>query len=689
MALYTFSTKPIYESMAQIRVDPSQQGSLGLEELMSQKFSADDDVRLQTEATILQSAAVCLQVIRELDLAHQANFAGKKMAAGIGSSDPVKMSPENREALLKRFRQDETIEVLTKTRVIEIRFRNPDPKLATDTVNAILDAYLQRNFQSRYEGTMQVSQWLAKQMQELKVDALAAQQKLADFQKERNLLGADEHDNIVSDRLRQLNQQLTDAEADRIVKEARYRLAKSGNPELVAAVVPSTTLQVLRTQEAELKAQNVQLDAKFGSAYPKVREVQAQLTGLNHAIAAEVANVGQRLQDEYLAAGKSENMLRGQLEAQKQEAFKLNESAVQYATLKHKVESSQDLYDTLQLKLKEAGVMAGLASADISIVDRGMIPSDPIFPKKMLMLPLGLFGGLFGGVVLAFVLESLDDTLQTSEEVEAVSSLPALAVVPLATPSHSQRNGGRSATPRLMEGGLAAVAAQQPDSMLAEAYRVVCNALLLASVDRPPRLLVVTSALTQEGKSITSCNLAIALAQRGNRVLLVDADLRRSTLEAQLGMEPKAICGLSSLLAGATEPEAVKKLVTGVPNLELIPAGPRTPCPAELLASNKMKSLLERWSAEYDHVVVNTAPVLFVADTLPLAAKADAVVLVVRSGQSRMKALTRMCDLLDRANAHVIGVIVNGADLKLKNYYLHPYHNHNYRSYCGDGNEIN
>jgi succinoglycan biosynthesis transport protein ExoP len=609
-----------------------------------------------------------MQVIKNLDLAHKVDFAGKKLVARIHSSDPIYMAPKDREELLKTFESNEKVEVLPKTRIIEIRYRSVDPKLATDTVNGILDSYLQRNFQSKYEGSMQVSNWLSKQMEELKTNAFRAQQRLADFQKQHDILGTDENNNIVTDRLRHLNQQLADAEADRILKEARYRLASSGNPELVAAVVPSTTLQVLRTQQAELKAQYAQLDSKFGSNYPKLVELQVQLKGLDQNINEELRNVGQRLREEFQAANDSETMLRQQFETQKQEAFKLNENAVQFETLKHEVETSQELSDTLQLKLKEAGLMAGLASADISIVDRGLVPSRPVFPKKILMLPLGLIVGLFGGVVVAFVLESVDDTLETSEEIESISALPALATIPLMKSRHFFDGNVKGSNQRLPRTGLGTIAVRYRGTLLAEAYQVVCNSVLLAAPEHPPRVLLVTSAVPGEGKSTTSCNLAISLAQRGGRVLLVDADLRRSTLNSLLALDSKPTAGLSSVLAGACESEAVSKPVPEVPNLEMISAGPRTPCPSQLLGSNKMNELLERWSTEYDHVVIDTAPVLFVADSVPLAAKADAVLLVVRSGRSTKKAFTRVRDLLHRANAHVVGVILNGVDIRLEQY---------------------
>jgi capsular exopolysaccharide synthesis family protein len=690
-ALYTFLKKPVYESAAQIQIDPSQRGSLGLDDIISQKLSSGDfDSRLQTQVKILQSDTVSMQVIKNLDLAHKEAFAGKKLAASIRVSDPLKMNPDDRDALLEIFKNSEIIEALPKTQMIGIRFRSTDPELATNTVNAVLSAYVQRNFESRYQGTMQVSEWLSQQMQDIKADASKAQRELADFQKQNDILGTDEKNNIITDRLGQLNQQLMDAEADRIAKEARYRLASTGNPELVAAVVPSTTLQILRTQEADLKAQYAQLDAKFGSGYPKVRELQAQLARLSKAIAEEIGNVEQRLHDEFLAAAKSEDMLRKRFDTQKQEAFRLNESAVRYATLRHEVESSQALFDTLQLKLKEAGVTAGLASADINIVDRGKVPAHPVLPRKALNLALSLFGGLLGGFILAFVMESLDDTLQTSEQVEVVSSLPVLAVVPQFATSH---NGSNGAAPLLPGAGLGIMSLQRPQSQFADACRAVCSSFLLSSVDRRPRLLIVTSAMPAEGKSVISCNLAISLAQRGGRVLLVDADLRRSSLHKQLNLD--RTLGLSSVLIGATESDAVQNPLAEVPNLYVLPAGPRPPSPVEMLASDKMRQFLKRWATEYDYVVVDTAPILPVIDTLPLAAAADAVILVVRSGWSRNTALIRMRDQLHRANAHISGVVVNGIDLKLEHYYSdssrygYGYSKSNYRNYYQESDANN
>jgi len=280
-----------------------------------------------------------------------------------------------------------------------------------------------------------------------------------------------------------------------------------------------------------------------------------------------------------------------------------------------------------------------------------------------------------------FALESFDDSMRTSEEVEAAASIPALATIPLVTRRTLRKDMRKH---QMGMGGLGTMAAQRPASLMAESYRVLCNSLLLTAADRPPQLLVVASGFPSEGKSVSSCNLAITLAQRGSRVLLVDADLRRSTLMRQLGVEPGTTEGLSSMISGNCSSEAVRTPFPHLPTLDVIAAGPQTPWPAELLASKTMAELLEQWRAKYDHIVLDTTPILFFADTMPLAAKADGVLLVVLAGRSRRKAMTRTLDLLSRAKARVLGVIVNGVALEAE--YANSYVAY---GYCKREGELN
>jgi polysaccharide biosynthesis transport protein len=667
VAVYTFLKTPLYEGMARLQIDPGRSASLGLDD--SEKVASTDvDSRVKTEVTIIQSNTVAMQVIRALQLYAKPKFADQEMTS-IVLKDADELTASQRRRLLDKFNDSLTVKVIPNTQVVEIRFRNPDPTLATDAANSIIDEYMQRNFHTRVDGTAQLSQWLSRQMEEVRASTTGAQQKLAEFQKEHNLLGADESDNVVTNRLKQLNEELTQAEADRIVKEGRYRMARAGNPVLIDSAVPNTTLQVLRTQQADLQAQYAQLNAKFGGGYPKLRELQTQLDQVKSAIDNEGANIETRLANEYDAAAKAERMIRDDFEKQKEEAYRLNEHVAQYAILKHQVESGQQLYDTLQLKVKEAGITSGLNSSYVSVVDRAQLPDKPVEPRKALYLALGLGGGLFGGLVLGLILDSFDDTLRTSEEAEMVMALPELVSIPFLSPLAKKDHKQLSPANLLgLQGSeLNSISVLKPHCPGGEAYRALGSVILLSCLDNPPKVLVVTSAMAGEGKSTISCNLAAALAQRGRRVLLVDADLRSASIQKQLGMRSG---GTTVFATGATQYSRYQP-VKSLPTLHVVPTGFRPTDPQETLDTTRVKQLMEAWSVEYDHVIIDTPPVLLFADVLVMSARADCVLLVTRSGKSRAKASLRARDVLSRSGAHILGFVLNGAKHQ-EYYYEYP-----------------
>jgi capsular exopolysaccharide synthesis family protein len=655
VAVYTFSKTPVYEGVARLQIDPTRSSSLGLDE--AEKLAdADVDSRVKTEVEIIQSGTVATRVMNSLGLYANPAFAHKDTVKTAGITNFSQLSSSQQRRLLERFSEDLLVRVIPNTQVVEIRFRSTDPTLAATTANSIINEYMQRNFQTRVNGTSQISQWLSSQMEDIQAATAASQQQLANFQRENDLLGADESDNIVTDRLKQLNEELTQAEADRIVKEGRYRLALSGNPELIASAVPDTTLQVLRTQQADLQAQYSELSSKFGDGYPKLREISSQLASIDGEISNEGRNIAVRLANEYNAAAKSEGMIRNEFQKQKTEAFKLNENVSRYLILKHQVESGQHLYDTLQLKLKEADVSSGLNSSYISIVDHAEQPDKPVEPRKLLNLSLGLGGGLLGGLILGLIADSMDDTIQNSDGLEEVVALPELGSIPfLSVSNSSSRRALNGFGKRLPILGFRPISLMEPECQGAEAYRALCSVLLLSSMDNPPKVLVVTSAMAGEGKSTISSNLATVLARRGRRVLLVDADLRCSSLSSQTEQIP----GLSTMLTNPEAPTAGYLPSAELPNLRVIPAGARLAGTTEILASSRMQELLEIWGADYDHIIIDTPPVLPFSDGLLLASIADAVILVTRSGISRNRALVRARDMLSRSGANILGFVLN------------------------------
>ena len=655
-----------YEATARIEVSPVGTNSMGLDEVASRMLNpSDPTIQLQSAVAVIQSNTVALAVMQQTKLAERKDFAGRWIQPA--GTDVVNLTPKARDHLLRRFKKALKVDIVPKTDILTVQFRAKDPALAAEVVNATVSSYTERNFRTSYDSAAQVSNWLSAQMEDLKLKANQEQEKLATLQKKRGLIGVDEADNIVIDKLKDLNEQLTAAESDRIVKEARYRIAGSGNPELIASTIPEPTLQVLRQQQAQLRVDYAKLSTKFGNGYPKLAELGNEMAQVDSAISTELKNLAERYKNEYLAAASAEKMLHSKFEEQKQKAYDLNEGAAQYAILKHEVETSQDLYQTLQLKLKQAGIVAGLASANIGVVESGQIPSEPVDPNPPLDFALGIGCGLGLGLASALTMELLDTTVRDSEEVEALTALPILAEVP-------QLNSVAADVRRtfLRKRGIPAlrlVAHREPLSPAAESYRSLRTSLLVASSHRP-QVLAVTSSMPSEGKSLTSINLATVLAQQGAKVLLVDADLRQPSIHQafELIQEP----GLSDVLAGATSEPACAATSDLLPNLTVLTAGANCAAPVEALASESMAALLADWRQRFDYVVLDTPPISLFTDAVVLGSHADAVLLVARYGVTTKYALRHAVELLRRTNLNLAGVVLNGIDLRYESSYYHP-----------------
>ena len=662
---YVFIKDSRYEATASIEVSPVGTNSMGLDDAASHLLSpSDPTIQLQSAVTVLESNTVALAVMQQTKLAERKDFAGRWIQPP--ESDVANLTPEARDHLLRRFDKALKVEIVPKTDIITVRFRAKDPALAAEVVNATVSSYTERNFRSSYDSAAQVSNWLSAQMEDLKLKANNAQEQLAALQKKRGLIGVDETDNIVTDKLKDLNEQLTAAESDRIVKEARYRIAGSGNPELIASTIPEPTLQVLRSQQAQLRVDYAKLSTKFGDGYPKLAELGNEMAQVDSAIATELKNLSERYKNEYVAAANAEKMLHAKFDEQKQKAYDLSEGAAQYAILKHEVETSQDLYQTLQLKLQQAGIMAGLASANIGVVESGRVPSEPIDPNPLLDLSLCIGAGLVLGFATALALEVLDTTVRDSEEAETAAAVPILAEIPqlaplIATSCYRLFRKSENTVLRLVAHG-------EPLSAAAESYRSLRTSLLMAANHRP-QVLAVTSSLPSEGKSLTSVNLATVLAQQGAKVLLVDGDLRQPSVHSVFDLSPDP--GLAAMLAGAATEATNGASPDWLPNLTVLPAGTNCASPAEMLAGGTMESMLADWRRRFDYVVLDTPPVSLFTDAVLLGSQADLVLLVARCGVTTKYALRHAADLLRRTNVNLAGVVLNGIDPKYENSYYH------------------
>lgn len=651
-----------FDASARILLDLQSSDTLGLEQAIN-PAGLDNNTRLQTQIRVLQSNTIAAEVFRQLGLQQKKEFAGKLAQ----SSAFDELSLPSRTRLVALFQRSLKVELIPKTQIIDIRFRSADPRLASEVANALAANFIEHNFQTKYRATVQTSTWLTQQLDDLKKRAQTAQDNLLGYQRQTGILGVDEIHNIITAKLDELNRQLTGAEGERIVKEARYRIARTGSPELIANMLPEGVLGALHKRRSEARSQYAQLGEKYGTSYPRLVQLRSDIAQLDSEIDEQTQRLIEQSRAEYDASLTTERMLAASFSRQKQAAYKLNESAVQYAILRRDVESSRDLYEGLLRKLKEAGILASLKSSNMNIVDPATPPVEPAVPNLPLNLGLGLMSGLLAGVTAAFLLDSADSSIRTADDLESYCGLPSLGIIPqVRAPSHAMQKlqpAVHARSPNVL------ITLAHPNSGAAEAFRALRTALLLSSCDAPPRTTVVTSALAGDGKTFTAMNLAIVLTQAHQRVLLVDADLRRPSIHTVLRMPRQG--GLSGCLAGTIDPGSVITEIRQAPGLFTLMAGYSTPYPSEMLASHRMQELLEGWRREFDYIVIDTPPVLAVTDAVICASMADAVILVARSQKTGRQSLSRAREILQRAKAPIVGGVVNDVVLNSESYYAY------------------
>jgi succinoglycan biosynthesis transport protein ExoP len=691
VAIASLRQTPVYEAIGRIAVNKADSNLITFKDSMP-VMDYYDPTDLDTEVRILQSDLLALQVIRQLNLDKRPEFGNQPAGKQPNLvADPLQTDSRRITGLLGGFKGNLRVSLIPNTRIIEIHYRSTDPGLAANAVNTLAATYVEQNFKTKFESTMQASDWLSKQLVDLQMKVETSQEKLVRYQKEHEIFGIDEKQNIITQKLDELNKELTSAESDRMQKEAVYRMTQSGDPDAVAAAVSydprasltatgtSALLEKLHQQQADLKIQIAELSTQFGPSYPKVAQLNNQIKEVERQIQSETRKAADRLHGDYQTAMQREGMLREALNKQKQEANRLNENAIDYTLLKRDVDSNRQLYEGLLEKLKEAGVTAGLRSNNFRILDPARTPGAPVEPNIPRNLAFAFVLGLTSGIGLAFLLEGMDNTVRTTEQAQMISALPSLGMIPLGSKSTNNGNGAKRLSLTSSREVFELVTQVRPQSQMAESYRALRTSLLLSSIGAPPKVIMVTSARPQEGKTTTAINSAIVLAQKGVRVLLVDADLRRPSVHKTLGMGPRS--GLSNVLTGNTTLEQAISVSPVLPNLFILPAGSTPPNPAELLASANMKDVLDELRQQFDHVVIDTPPTLSVTDAVVLSPRVDAIILVIRSGQTTKQALRRARDILMQVNARVTGVLLNAVDLTSPDYYYYYEYQGKYSHY--------
>ena len=684
-----------YTASSVIQLEKSSSDSLGLDSLMGAASGGASDalsvnIDLQTQANILQSEALALKVVKDLNLEQNEDFKPHFNLIGWvmglvsprGPADPphasLQNSPARRARVAKAFSNNLKVKVTAGTRLLEVDFTNRDPKVAAAVVNHLVQALIDYTFQTKFTATNQVSQWLEGQLGDLRKQSELLQSRVVALQQGSGIFGVGGTDpqgkpviySPILDRLQQSTAQLSQAQMNRVLKASVAEVVKTGNAELISqlsgtsiasgsgqGVMNSLALiQNLRLQEATLQAQIDQDASQFGAAYPKLIQERASLKGVQQSLQEEIKRTAERSENDFKVASKAEQGARAAYDNDRVEAEKLNDKSIEYAILSKEADQSQELYQDLLKRLKEAGILEGLHSSNVTVVDQASAPARPSKPQVPLYLALGAGLGIFLGCCVALLVEAVDNKIQGAEEVEALQ-IPLLGISP-------QIEANKTSSHALM------LDSRHADSAFGESVRRLRSGLLISRSGTPPQVLLVSSASPGEGKSTLSLSLAISLSQYEKKVLLVEADMRRPVLCRRLGLQQTD--GLSVLLSDREAPTAILPAANN-PNLYLLPAGPTPPYPAELLGSPRMHTLMDEWRAEFDFIVVDSPPVLPVTDAQLLEEMADATVLLARVGFTTRAALERAYKLLlthrkDQARP-AIGVLLNFVARRSSAYY--------------------
>ncbi len=670
VSIATFRMQPVYVATTRILIDRENANLLPFQGTDPYDYMMDLENYIETQSKILTSETLALQTIRTAGLGARPEYAsanGPSEALASGSLANQKRPPE-----LGEFLGSLGVKRVPNSRLMDVSFESTDPQLAARIVNAHLENYIEQNFRSRYEATKKASIWLADQLNELKIKVQKSEDARITYERQNQIWTLDDKQNITTQRLSDINKQLTDAQSERMRKESLYEFAKAGDMSGVPQLRDNPVLQnVIQKREVAQSDYNDALN-QYGPNFPKVQRLHAQIKDLDGIIEKEKINAVNRIESDYREARQRETLLTQALNQQKAEANQMAERLVEYNILKRENEANKALYDGLLTKLKETGISEALRSSNIRVVDPAMIPSYPSRPAKTRNIALSFLVGLVGGIGLALLREYLDNTVKTPDDVETLARMPSLAVVPqFAGP------GGKGKRQRVFPGvsgnghekRIELVAQHLPKSQMSEAFRALRTSLLLSQADHPPQVILVTSALPREGKTTAAANLAVTLAQLGDRTVLVDADLRKPGIGRLLNLGSGKYAGLSSFLAGVSSLDLVTVPHPAIPNLAAIPTGPLPPNPADLLSSHKLADAIAELRTKYKFIVIDSPPVMAATDAVILSVHADGVLLIVRSGETPKVAFTRTRDLLSSVKCHILGVVLNAVDSGAPDYY--------------------
>lgn len=666
---FTFVQTPIYRATARIHIERATPKALDIKDLMP--VDANSTEFYQTQYKILQSRSLVKRVLKEANLTQNKIFN-----PGFDEKDRAKDPARYEEKLVSRFLTSYKVEPIRNSRLVDLSFDSKNPALAADVANNLAKSYIFYTMDWRSEASSEAKDFLTKQIEKQKKVLEDSEQALQNYKEKYGIVqlqqvGQKESENIALQRLSGLTANLTAAQNARIEAETRYKqvqdmVSKGAAYESIPGVTASPLVQTLRANEAKLTAQISEMSQKFGDKHPRMVQVRQELEATRKNIQLESQNVIRSIKNDYAIAQAKEANARRALEGQKFETQRLSEHGIQYAVLQREVEKNSELYENLLKHLKETSVEKEFGSTNVRIVDAAAVPITPAKPKKAQNILLAIVVGLFAGVGVAFGLEYLDNTIKTPDDVKEFFDSPNLAVIP--TVDFKAEVGEDVENPGV-------IVQHKPQSSAAEAFRSLRTAVLFSSADAGPKSFIITSFSPQEGKTFVSVNTAHIMALAGEKVLVVDGDLRRPTIHKVLNQVNER--GLTNMIVGGNgfvSPAQYKE------NVDFITSGPIPPNPSELLGSKKMLNLMESFKGQYDRIIIDSSPIGSATDALVMAKLLDCpVLLVIHGGTTTKEMVIQAREMFENVGVRVLGAVLNNTPVNKAGYHYHyRYYHYNY-----------
>ena len=661
--LYTMFQAPLYTAQTSVQINNQSDQVLRQGEDLNQGASIYDERFLKTQIDILKSRGLAVRVAQKLKLFGNPRFAeamGVKASAGL---------PEaiERDLTLGLLQGHLTVDLPYDSRIVNIAFTGGDPALTAQIANAFASEFIQSNLQRKYDSSAYARQFVSNQLAETKLKVEVSERALNAYARSAGLIrtpqassGGDKDGgggSVTTSSLLQLNSAANDARQARIAADVRWRTFNAVPLTSTKEVLGNATYQTLLAQRAGLETKLQEVRAEHLDDYPGVREIKAQLAEVARQMQVTAANVRNSVRSDLTSATAAEQELAAQVNSLKGDTLSEQDRSVQYNLLAREADTNRALYDGLLQRYKELNAAAGVATSNVAIIDQAEPPLGPSSPNHTRDIMLALILGLFLAALMVFLSIQLDDAIRVPEDMETKLGLPLLGIVP-----HSE--------------GDPQEALLDPKSQLSEGYNALRASLLHSTPAGLPAVLLITSAQPGEGKTTTAQAVSLTLARLGKTVLLVDGDLRRPAIHRVFGLANER--GLSTLLTTLDPLESVVQASTE-PRLSLLPSGPVPPSPTELVASNRFRSLIDQMAEKFDVVVIDSPPILGLADAPTMSAMVDGVVFVVEAGRGRRGGLKAALRRLRSMRPNLVGGVLTKFDTsQAANKYSDYYGSHNY-----------